>query len=218
MQAIINLYETFSEALHTIQELEAVAIQPETISLIIKNGKPKSLSIELEAARKKTKGKKTAKGAAEASSVPRTKPGPAVIDKDLKAKFFERLNVSELAGIGSVVGAGWLLREAIARTPKEDAGLISTTPFGLITSLTEHGLTQEHAETYVEGMKRGATLIGVVPHETAVRSIRRVMQEEHRPLDAHMRGHHYWTRTTEYKEESNTASNRMLSVLISMVR
>ncbi len=212
MQAMINLYETFSEALHTIQELEAAKIVPSDISLIIKNGKTSAIELALEedkAAKKKKK---------KDSKSPEPEPPPAddePIDYDLKAKFFSDIHVHELSGIGAIAGGGWMVKDSIERTASDDIGISSGTPTGLIECMVDTGLSREHAETYVEGLKRGATLIAVRAMPDLQKAALRIMREEHRPLDPHMRGHHYWTNQYEYKDDRAAKSNRILAMLIS---
>ncbi len=217
MQATINLYETFSEALHTVQELEASQIVPSHISLITKNGKSNKLTIDFELSKPKVAAK-AKKGSKPVKPAPQKPEDPGPIDRDLKAKFFSSLNLFEIPGLGPIVGAGWLVTEAVKRTPSVEPGISLAIATGLINSMVEFGLSLEHAETYVEGLKRGATLIGVITPPELVRETQRVMREEHRPLDPHMRGHHYWTTTNEIKEEKNATANRLTSMLITMVR
>ena len=205
MQAIISLYESYQEALHAVQELEAVHVFSGEISLITMNGKRKKLDAIEEVIKNSKKGGKKER-AIEAV------PEPVNVAPDLKAAFYANLTLKELTGIGDIIAAGWLV-EPYAEDSTNVIAAISIQR--LIDTMTETGLNDEHASTYIEGIKRGATLIGVKVDLALVNAVTRILNEEHQPLHPHMRGHHYWQGDIRNDNEKTTsAANRMLAALI----
>ena len=57
-----------------------------------------------------------------------------------------------LPKLGPVVGAGWLTATAVGAAAGAATG-------GIIGALTEAGVSEEHAHTYAEGVRRGGTLV-----------------------------------------------------------
>ena len=57
-----------------------------------------------------------------------------------------------IPGLGPVVAAGWLVSTAALAVAGGAAG-------GLIGSLTQHGVDEDEANAYAEGVRRGGTLV-----------------------------------------------------------
>ena len=204
MQAIISLYESYQEALHAVQELEAANVPSGEISLITMNGKRKKLDAIEEVIKSTKKGSKK-EPAIEAV------PEPINVAPDLKAAFYANLALKEMTGVGDVIAAGWLIEPYAA----ENVRIAVTGIQRVIDIMLETGLSDEHANTYIEGIRRGATLIGVKVEPALVDMVTRILNEEHQPLHPHMRGHHYWQGEIRNDNEKNTsAANRMLAALI----
>ena len=205
---MINLYETYPEALHLVQELEADGISSADITFLTLNGKPEELDAIEEI--KKTAEVKSKKKRLEV--VPVLEKVPEKIDPapNLQGKFFPRLDLFDIQGLGEVIAAGWLVQPREIQMAEEEAGTIS----GIIEAIKKIGVEEDIAKTFMEGIRRGATLVGVWP-DAAKGSTQRIMQEEHLPLNPHMRGHHYWTK--EFKDGDKRDSSelrRLLAVLI----
>ena len=202
MQELINLYESYHEALHAVQELEAASIPYDHISLIALNGKRKKTDA-IEEVSKQAVTKKGAKPAPVIAPVPE----PIDLAPHLKAAFFATLDLKELDGIGEVIAAGWLVAS------RDDLGISDIER--VVDIMVETGVSHEHAETYIEGIRRGGTLLGVRAEETISETVMRILREEHRPLDPHMRGHHYWQGDIKTSRDLDTsAANRLLAALI----
>jgi hypothetical protein len=203
---MINLYETFPEALHLVQELEAAGIQHSDITFLSLNGKPEQIDAIEEM--QKTFSAASKKGVELALE---NLPEKINVAPNLQGKFFPLLNVSEVKGLGQVIAAGWLMQgHENHRGDFPDTASID----GLIGSMAEIGVAEDIAKTLIEGIRRGGALVGVWPQATS-EATQRIMQEEHRPLSPHMRGHHYWTKAFRENEDKQSSEiRRLLAVLI----
>src|SRR5437763_9919567 len=73
------------------------------------------------------------------------------------------LGTLAIPGLGPVVAAGWLVSTAALAVTGGAAG-------GLIGSLTQHGVDEDEANAYAEGVRRGGTLVTArVPEADAAR-------------------------------------------------
>ncbi len=66
------------------------------------------------------------------------------------------LGIMAIPGVGPVVAAGWLVATAVGAAVGAAAGGASG---GIIGSLTDSGVSKEHAHIYAEGVRRGGTLV-----------------------------------------------------------
>ncbi len=181
MQVLINLYETFSEALHTAQELEAAQIPSGNISLMGLNG--------------------------QSSDSPDT--------ASFKSKSSSKLELHHLPGLEPVAAYGWLVTSALEHTPEQDRGINSAPPTGLMTCLTNHGVDSKQAHAFIEGLKHGSALIGVLIPSNLVETASRIMREDHSPLDPYLRGKHYETGRFNPEDFARVKrSERALAMLI----
>jgi len=72
------------------------------------------------------------------------------------------LGVLTIPGIGPVVAAGWLASTALGAAVGAATG-------GIIGALTDAGMSEDEAEFYAEGIRRGGTLVSVrVPSARAL--------------------------------------------------
>jgi hypothetical protein len=88
----------------------------------------------------------------------------------------------------------------------------------LVDCMIVCGLSEADARTYLEGIRRGATLLGVRANDRLAEAAERIMRHEHKPLDPHMRGQHYWTGAARQWDKESSTTNRLLAVLISALR
>jgi hypothetical protein len=201
MTSLIYLYESFNEALHAVQELEAANIPPGEISLVSLDGK---LSPHEHDAQDKGHSKRGT-----------DRP----LDSDLRAKFFAQMHVHQLAGLDPVLAGGWIVAATMERTPATDLapngqGLSTAQAIGLLTCLTDHGLTKEIADTYLEGLKRGATLLGVHVTDGQQKTAQQILSGDHCPVDPRMRGRHYAAKQAGPKDMTKVNADRSSSMLI----
>jgi hypothetical protein len=69
-----------------------------------------------------------------------------------------------IPGVGPVVAAGWLVALAVGAAGGAAAG-------GLLGGLVGSGISDEHAEVLVEGVRRGGTLVTVRVAEDRVAAV-----------------------------------------------
>ncbi len=66
------------------------------------------------------------------------------------------LGMLAIPGVGPVVAAGWLVATAVGAVAAAGTGAVAG---GLIGSLTEAGVSEDDAHVYLEGVRRGGTLV-----------------------------------------------------------
>ncbi|MBM3547157.1 MAG: hypothetical protein FJX54_09390 [Alphaproteobacteria bacterium] len=66
------------------------------------------------------------------------------------------LGIMAIPGVGPVVAAGWLVSTIAGAAAGAVAGAATG---GIIGALTHHGVSEEHAHVYAEGVRRGGTLV-----------------------------------------------------------
>lgn len=74
------------------------------------------------------------------------------------AGLLASLGVIALPGIGPVLAAGWLTATALGAATGALAGGVAG---GLVGSLTRSGISDDDANVYAEGVRRGGTLVSV---------------------------------------------------------
>jgi hypothetical protein len=76
------------------------------------------------------------------------------------------LGVLAIPGIGELVAAGWLLSAAAGAAA---GAIVGGAAGGLVAWLMDHGIDEQDAHVFAEGLKRGGTLVTArVPEELAV--------------------------------------------------
>ena len=95
-----------------------------------------------------------------------------------------------IPGVGPVIAAGWLVATITGAGIGAAAG-------GLIGSLTGAGVSEDEANVYGEGVRRGGSLVTVRSDEPEADRALEIM-DRHRPVDWQARGTEYrqsgWTR------------------------
>jgi hypothetical protein len=92
-----------------------------------------------------------------------------------------------IPGVGPVVAAGWLAATAAGAVAGAVAGAATG---GIIGSMTGSGLSEDDANVYAEGMRRGGTLVTVRAPDGREAEARRIL-DEHAPIDTVARGADY---------------------------
>jgi uncharacterized membrane protein len=80
-----------------------------------------------------------------------------------------------IPGVGPLVAAGWLIATLTGAGVGAAAG-------GLLGALTSAGVSDEHAETYSEGVRRGGHLVAVRTDDTRAAEAERIL-EGHGPIN-----------------------------------
>jgi hypothetical protein len=163
MATISRLYDKSSDAHAVVEELHRKGIADSDISLM-SGGHGTHTEDELS---------NTATGATVGTAV-----GGA-------AGLLASLGMLAIPGVGPVVAAGWLLATLTAAAAGAAGG-------GLIGALTEGGTSQDDAELYAEGLRRGGSLVTVKVSDERESLVTSVM-DSRTPVDNH-------TRRSEYQQ------------------
>ncbi|MDB5423050.1 MAG: hypothetical protein JWQ29_466, partial [Phenylobacterium sp.] len=103
------------------------------------------------------------------------------------------LGVLAIPGVGPVIAGGWLVSTAIGAIAGAAVGGAAG---GLLGALKEAGHTDEEAQVYAEGVRRGGTLVSVKAHDEDLAEVERVLDGQS-GVDAAVRGQDYreagWT-------------------------
>lgn len=139
-RTIIGLYDTYEAASRTVRDLEAAHIPGADISLVAHRSEEYVVTDEPTSGA--TIGAET--GASAGAAI-----GGA-------AGLLAGLGILAIPGVGPVVAAGWLVVTAAGAVAGAAAGGATG---GLIGSLTSADVSKEHANFYVEGVRRGGALV-----------------------------------------------------------
>lgn len=153
---ITRLYDDYATAREAVMDVEAMGLSSKDISLIANNA-PSS-----DGTPKKTKHDRDGNGVDD--RVEGAEMG-AGIGAALAggAGLLAGMGVMAIPGLGPVIAAGWLASAGIGAIAGAAAG-------GIIGALTQAGVSQEEAAIYVEGVRRGGTLLSAqVPAEDQAR-------------------------------------------------
>ena len=103
------------------------------------------------------------------------------------------LGMLAIPGLGPVVAAGWLAATAVGAAVGAVAGGATG---GLLGALKEAGHSDEEANVYAEGVRRGGTLVSVKAHDDEIATVESILNTR-RGVDATIRGGAYretgWT-------------------------
>ncbi|PLR27944.1 hypothetical protein SGCZBJ_06240 [Caulobacter zeae] len=103
------------------------------------------------------------------------------------------LGMLAIPGLGPVVAAGWLAATAVGAAVGAAAGGATG---GLLGALKEAGHSDDEANVYTEGVRRGGALVSVRAQDDEIASVERILNEG-RGVDAERRGGAYrqdgWT-------------------------
>lgn len=154
---ITRLFDSHTEALAAVTELEAAGIGKDHISLIANNtdkwhdgdgrmgGMDRDGDGENDAVEGASKGAGTG----------------ALLGGG--AGLLAGLGMLAIPGLGPVVAAGWLVSTAVGALTGAAAGGAAG---GILGALKDAGHTDEDAHVYAEGVRRGGSLVSVKTHDT----------------------------------------------------
>lgn len=182
-RTITRLYDSRSDALEALHELERMGVDTDDVSLIASN-KDSWYDSNKRGGQKKDGdvGGDMAKGAATGGVL------------GAGAGLLAGLGLIAIPGIGPVVAAGWLATTAAGAAAGAVAG---GAVGGLVGALTEAGVPEEEAHVYSEGVRRGGTLLVVRADENRADQVEAALNR-YRPTDIRSRREEYrqsgWTR------------------------
>jgi hypothetical protein len=140
---ISRLYNSYSDAAKAVNDLEAAGVPHSDISLVSNNSDD-----WYSTDKKNDKDRDGIDDRAEAAG----KGAGVGAGVGGAAGLLAGLGLLAIPGLGPVVAAGWLAATAAGAAAGAATG-------GVIGALTEAGLSNDDAEAYAEGVKRGGTLV-----------------------------------------------------------
>lgn len=192
-QTITRLFDSHTEALRALDDLERAGVDHDRISLVSDNtdnwhqghrhptGSGGPLG-DRNGDGDNDVGEGAAKGATTGGLV-----GGA-------AGLLAGLGMLAIPGLGPVVAAGWLASTALGAAAGAAAGGAAG---GLLGALKEAGHSDEEANIYSEGVRRGGTLVSVKADDQDADRIAALLDKQ-RGVDARVRGEAYraegWSR------------------------
>ena len=183
MQTITKVYENYEHAQHAITELEANGIPAANISLVA-NEKYAPLSDTTDT---------TSEAGAGAGL------GAAVGGA---AGLLAGVGLMAIPGLGPVVAAGWFASTALGLVAGGAAG-------GIVGSLIDAGVPEDHAHVYSEAVKRGGILVSVRVAEAELANAQRILGT-YQPIDPVAQGETYrrtgWSKFDDDEAAENSAT------------
>ena len=152
MTVVSRLYDDYSDAARAVSELERAGIRHSDISIVANNadgwysedGRPAVRDRDGRIDRDRDGVDDRAEGAAAGAGIGAALGGTAGL--------LAGLGLLAIPGLGPVVAAGWLASTAALAVAGGATG-------GLIGALTQSGVSEEDANVYAEGVRRGGTLV-----------------------------------------------------------
>jgi hypothetical protein len=192
-RTITRLFDSHTEALRALDDLERGGIDHDRISLVSNNtdnwhnGHRHAASTEGPLGDHNGDGENdVADGAGKGATTGGLLGGAGGL--------LAGLGMLAIPGLGPVVAAGWLASTAVGAAVGAAAGGATG---GLLGALKEAGHTDEEAHVYSEGVRRGGTLVSVRVDEDDAARVQQILDQQ-RGVDAAARGESYradgWSR------------------------
>jgi hypothetical protein len=164
MQTITKVYETYQQAREAVIELESVGIPMANISIMAnRDASPEFVNVDEETEAGAGAGLGAVVGGA--------------------AGLLTGLGLLAIPGLGPVVAAGWLASTALGAVAGGATG-------GIVGSLINAGVPEDHAHVYSEAVRRGGTLVSVQAEDHNVSEVQSILGN-FTPLDPVEQGDAY---------------------------
>jgi hypothetical protein len=181
---VCRLYDSYVDANRIILALQAVGVPPSETTVISNNSdrwysaaKDTVLPFQKAVARSKAQGETEAKTEAKTKgkteSMSEGKAEGAALGAAIgatAATAASLVTMLALPGVGAVVGVGWLA----ALLGSMAVGGVTG---GLLGALTNAGVSEEDAQVFVEGVRRGGTLVAARVHQAELPRITALMNQ-----------------------------------------
>ncbi|XAZ25917.1 hypothetical protein LVY75_34535 (plasmid) [Sinorhizobium sp. B11] len=138
MKTITGLFDDYTDASSAVSALEATGVPSNDISIVSNNADD----------RHSDRGSGAATGAESGAGLGAVVGGAGGL--------LTGLGIMAIPGVGPVVAAGWLAATAVGAVAGAVAGGAAG---GLIGALTGSGVSEDDANLYAEGVRRGGTLV-----------------------------------------------------------
>lgn len=184
-RTITRLFNSHTEAMSAVTDLEQAGIPQDDISLIASNGDNWHEGHRHARAGDGDNENDTAEGAGKGAATGGLIGGGAGL--------LAGLGMLAIPGLGPVVAAGWLAATAVGALAGAAAGGAAG---GILGALKDAGHSDEDAQVYAEGVRRGGTLVSVRADEGQASRIENILHGRS-GVDAAVRGADYrqdgWT-------------------------
>ena len=177
---VCRLYDSYVDANRIILALQAVGVPPSETTVISNNSdrwysaaKDTVLPFQKAVARSKAQGETEAKAESKTETKSEGKAEGAALGAAIgatAATAASLVTMLALPGVGAVVGVGWLA----ALLGSMAVGGVTG---GLLGALTNAGVSEEDAQVFVEGVRRGGTLVAARVHQAELPRITALMNQ-----------------------------------------
>jgi hypothetical protein len=189
MATVTRLYDTHTQALDAVSDLEVAGFKADSISIVSNNAD--NWHAGHQHADKSTRGPLGDRNGDGENDVADGAGKGATTGGVLGAGagLLAGLGMLAIPGLGPVVAAGWLASTAVGAAVGAAAGGATG---GLLGALKEAGHSDEDANVYAEGVRRGGTLVSVKASGDDAQRAESILQG-HQGFDAVSRGEAYRT-------------------------
>lgn len=155
-RTVTRLFDSYSEATRAAEEIERMGIDHGRVSLLANNSEGHFKGADHTGDRDGDGDNDAGEGAAKGATTGGLLGGGAGLAAGL--------GMLAIPGLGPVVAAGWLASTAVGAAVGALAGGATG---GLVGALTDSGHTDEEAQVYAEGVRRGGALVSVKARDEA---------------------------------------------------
>lgn len=166
MRTVTGLYDSYDEAQDAVGELEASGIPSSDISIVANNSEDWYENDEPSEA---------AEDAGAGAGIGAVVGGAGGL--------LTGLGVMAIPGVGPVVAAGWLAATAVGAVAGAAVGGAAG---GIIGALTDSGVSEQDANVYAEGVRRGGSLVTARVDENRVAEAEGILKGN-QPVDPVLR-------------------------------
>lgn len=181
IRTVTGLFDDYDQAAKSVDQLEALGIPQADISILASNEGDRHAGIVAPNNRSGETESDASDGAGTGATLGTVLGGGAGL--------LTGLGLMAIPGVGPVVAAGWLVATLTGAGVGAAAG-------GLLGGLTGAGLSDDDAETYAEGVRRGGTLVTVRADEARADRVTAILNE-HGSIDVDERAQNWraegWT-------------------------
>ncbi len=160
MRTITELYDSYDDAKAAVRALEDAGIPSDNISIVTN----KSNGVDVEG-----QGSYAAEGAGTGAGVGAVAGGAGGV--------LTGLGLLAIPGVGPVVAAGWLAAAAVGAVAGAVAG---GAVGGIVGAMVESGVSEEDANFFAEGVRRGGSVVAVRVDETRVAKVEAILNRSAR--------------------------------------
>jgi hypothetical protein len=181
-RTITRLFNSHTDAMAAVTALEQAGIDRDDISLVASNGD--NWHDGHQHNRADIDGNEAAEGAGKGATTGAVLGGGAGL--------LAGLGMLAIPGLGPVVAAGWLISTAAGALA---GAAVGSATGGVLGALKDAGHTEDEAQVYAEGVRRGGALVSVKAHDDRAAEVESILARA--GVDAASRGAAYrqdgWT-------------------------